>query len=476
MDYITAKEAADKWGISQRRVQVLCTQGKIQGAKRLGWAWAIPCDVEKPKDARTNDEKKRTIWGDSIMNNMLTNENIKKLMLQTAEELERWSPKNNIDIDYDNDAYQVVDLFCGSGGMSIGFAAAGVLYKKFRLIGGFDINPNACKSYEKNFGIPCIQGDVRNLAENDQEYEKFLDKIGYDRKKPTLLIGCAPCQGFSPHRKKNWDEVDERNDLVIAFAKIVKKMKPDCIVMENVPELLSKKYWNYFSTMKKMIEDEGYIVKQSIYNAAAFGVPQERFRSIIIGMKKRFSLPQYLFDKDQYRTVRDAIGELPSISPGEVLDSDEYHKCANHKQSTIDVIKQVPINGGNRPVGIGPKSGYADVYGRLKWDVPSITITGSARNPASGRFVHPEQNRGLTIREAACLQSFPKGFIFEGNFESVFMQIGEAVPPLLSGGIATSILVNLYDETDCSDEDELLITQPVSNSYSSVIAGIKVRR
>lgn len=482
MDYITAKEAAGKWGISQRRVQVLCTQGKIQGAKKLGWAWAIPSKVEKPKDARTTDEKKRSIWGENMLNNTLTNENKKRLMLQTAAELEKWIPKINRNIDYDNDAYQVVDLFCGSGGMSLGFAVAGTLYKKFKLIGGFDINPDACKSYEENFGIPCMQGDVRNLAEDNNEYDKFLNAIGYDSEKPALLIGCAPCQGFSSHRKKHWDEIDERNDLVIAFAKVVKKMKPDCVVMENVPELLSKKYWDYFATMKKMIEDEGYIVKQAIYNAAAFGVPQERFRSVVIGMKKNFVLPQLLFDKEQYRTVRDAIGSLPAVSPGEVLDLDNYHKCANHKESTIDVIKQVPKNGGNRPIGVGPKcldkvKGFSDVYGRLKWDAPSITITGSARNPASGRFVHPEQDRGLTIREAACLQSFPKGFLFEGKFDSIFMQIGEAVPPLLSSAIATSILVDLYDhEKESYDEEELLITQPVSSSYSSVIAGLKIRR
>jgi DNA (cytosine-5)-methyltransferase 1 len=152
------------------------------------------------------------------------------------------------------------------------------------------------------------------------------------------------------------------------------------------------------------------------------------------------------------------------------------HKSAAHRQSTIDVIKAVPLDGGSRPHGIGPKclqdfKGFADVYGRLSWSKPAITITHYARNPASGRFVHPEQHRGLTKRESARLQSFPDGYVFKGGFDDIFRQIGEAVPPLLSVSIAAATLANLRGEQ--SNAEENLIHEPVNNSFAGVISGIK---
>lgn len=141
-------------------------------------------------------------------------------------------------------------------------------------------------------------------------------------------------------------------------------------------------------------------------------------------MKHDFLLPVGFLSPGEYKTVRDAISNLPVVAAGVAPPNDPMHKSASHKQSTIDVIKQVPHNGGNRPIGVGPKcldkiKGFSDVYGRLYWDKPSITITHYARNPASGRYTHPEQNRGLTAREAALLQSFPFGFEFTGKFDDI---------------------------------------------------------
>ena len=311
-----------------------------------------------------------------------------------------------------------------------------------------------------------------------------MQSIGFDKSKPTILIGCAPCQGFSSHRKKHWNEDDDiRNSLVMAFAKIVKKINPDVIIMENVPEFLSQKYWHYFSAAKRNYKQQGYIVKECIYNAASFGVPQDRFRTIVIGMKKNFLLPKGHLLPNEYRTVRDAISMLPAVPAGIAAKDDPMHKSALHKQSTLDVIKQVPHNGGNRPIGVGPKcldkiKGFSDVYGRLFWDKPSITITHYARNPASGRYTHPEQDRGLTAREAALLQSFPYGFKFTGKSDDVYRQIGEAVPPMLSTAIAAHVLIELISREPTQEEIETSpqsIEKPVSSSYSSVIAGIKTR-
>lgn len=387
--------------------------------------------------------------------------------------------------EYEKNPIQLLDFFCGAGGTSLGFAAINRVFPCFKFLGGCDINKISAETYSRNYDTPLVNEDIRKIAFEEGKLEELLGKLGYNPQLPLVLIGCAPCQGFTSHRKKHWSEgEDERNDLVLSFAEIVKRLNPDAILMENVPEFLSEKYWKYFFGAKTSYEEQGYIVKQQIYNAASFGVPQERFRSIVIAMKKDFILPCGHLSQAEYKTVRDAIGNLPVVRAGVQDPDDRLHKSASHKQSTIDVIRQVPHDGGNRPAGVGPKcldktKGFSDTYGRLFWDRPSITITHYARNPASGRYIHPEQDRGLTAREAACLQSFPKGFEFTGKFDDIYRQIGEAVPPLLAVGVASNILIELISSMPNPAELEQAlesVCEPVSNSYSSVIAGIKNSR
>ena len=385
---------------------------------------------------------------------------------------------------YVSNPIQVIDFFCGAGGTSLGFAALNSIIPAFKMLGGCDINKVSATTYSHNYGTPIVNEDITRLAYEEGALESFLEYIGYDKTKPTILIGCAPCQGFSSHRKKHWNEEDDiRNSLIMAFAEIVKRMKPDVIVMENVPEFLSKKYWKYFSAAKACYEQCDYIIRNNIYNAASFGVPQERFRSIIIGMKKDFLLPEGHLKPFEYRTVRDAISYLSPVLAGVACPEDPMHRSASHKESTLEVIRQVPHDGGNRPNGVGPAcldktKGFSDVYGRLFWDKPSITITHYARNPASGRYTHPEQDRGLTAREAALLQSFPVGFEFTGKSDDVYRQIGEAVPPMLSSAIAVKILIEYLSNEPTRNQLESSIesiNNPVSSSYSSVIAGIKTK-
>ncbi|MCH5280547.1 MAG: DNA cytosine methyltransferase [Lachnospiraceae bacterium] len=382
------------------------------------------------------------------------------------------------------DGIQVIDLFCGAGGTSLGFVAMNDIFPVFNILGGCDINAVSAETYSHNYSTPLLNEDIVKLAYEDGKLDEFLEKIGYNKELPCILIGCAPCQGFSSHRKKHWNEEDDaRNSLIIAFSKIVEHILPDVIIMENVPEFLSERYWSYFSSARGNFEKAGYIVKQNIYNAATFGVPQERFRSVIIGMKKDFLLPEEVLQKENFRTVRDAIGALPKVDAGVAAPNDPMHKSAAHKASTINVIKSVPHNGGSRPEGVGPAcldriKGFSDVYGRLYWDRPSITITHYARNPASGRYSHPEQDRGLTAREAALLQSFPNGFEFMGKSDDIYRQIGEAVPPFLSAAIATNVLIELISKEPAEEEriaSPISIEKPVSSSYSSVIAGIKIK-
>ncbi len=421
---------------------------------------------------------KNALYNNSISNNFRSH--TQELILAAQRSLCEFSPVNSL--SYKNNPIQLIDFFSGAGGTSLGFAALNSVIPAFKMLGGCDINEVSATTYSHNFGTPLIHEDITNLAFGDGELDAFLQRIEYNSNMPTIMIGCAPCQGFSSHRKKHWNEEDDvRNSLIMAFAEIVKKVQPDVIIMENVPEFLSTRYWKYFSAAKRCYEENGYIVKETIYNAAAFGVPQERFRSIVIGMKKEFLLPKGFLQPSEYKTVRDAIAHLPAVEAGVASPNDMMHKSAAHKQSTIDVIKQVPHDGGNRPVGVGPEcldktKGFSDVYGRLYWDKPSITITHYARNPASGRYTHPEQDRGLTAREVAILQSFPNGFDFCGKSDDIFRQIGEAVPPMLSSAIAASVLVELLSvlPTESELEDSpTSINEPVSSSYSSVIAGIK---
>lgn len=375
---------------------------------------------------------------------------------------------------------QVIDMFCGCGGMSLGFAAVAKATGAFRLIGGVDVNEVSLRTYGHNYGVPARKVDVRELANSDESLNSFLESLpDYDQELPTVLIGCAPCQGFTAHRKKNWDQPDTRNGLVEAFADVAVSMQPDCVIMENVPELLSGRYWKHFEYLRDQLTGAGYTVKQAIHSAAEHGAPQDRFRALIIAMKVDFSMPEARLKPSEFRTVRNAISDLPPVRAGEQASGDPMQKSATHRQSTIDVIKAIPKNGGSRPNGIGPKclqdfKGFADVYGRLAWDRPAITITHYARNPASGRFVHPEQNRGLTMREAARLQSFPDGFEFTGGFDDVFRQIGEAVPPMLSLSVAASTLAALKGEMRSGVEE--LVMEPVNDSFAGVIAGIKGSR
>lgn len=404
------------------------------------------------------------------------------LVRETQKSLEGFSPLSNK--EYCDNQIQVLDFFSGAGGTSLGFAALNGVIPVFKMLGGCDIDKISASTYAHNYGTPEICEDIIKLANDDSALDSLLASIGYEPEKPTVLIGCAPCQGFSSHRKRHWNEEDDvRNSLVMAFARIVRRLNPDVILMENVPEFLSERYWRYFSAAKKSYEEQGYIVKEQIYNAAAFGVPQDRFRTIVIGMKKSFLLPDGYLRPGEYKTVRDAIAHLPAVSAGIADPNDPMHKSASHKASTIDVIRQVPHDGGSRPEGVGPKcldriKGFSDVYGRLYWDRPSITITHYARNPASGRYTHPEQDRGLTAREAALLQSFPKGFEFTGKADDIYRQIGEAVPPMLSSAIASHVLVELLSTEPTEEEltsSPQSIEAPVSSSYSSVIAGIKNR-
>ncbi len=350
--------------------------------------------------------------------------------------------------------YDVIDFFSGCGGMSYGFYKLGEKKKVYRHIAAFDIDKHANDTFYSNFGSHPIDYDLGNIS------NKILDKIIEERRagrqNPLILIGCAPCQGFSAHRKKDRQKKeDTRNSLVGAFGRIVAHLKPEFVIMENVPDLLSKKHISHFDEFKEILEEENYVINTEVVNMAHYGVPQKRFRTVVLASKKfKPSIPPNIIaESKDFRTVRDAIGHLDIIESGEISETDSMHQTSKHKKNTIEILAKVPKDGGFRPKGVGPKcldnvNGFSDVYGRLFWDKPSVTITARCRTPSCGRFTHPELNRGLSVREAALLQGFPENFIFEGPFDDKFKQIGNAVPPIFSLSLAVHVLALIAENNN----------------------------
>jgi DNA (cytosine-5)-methyltransferase 1 len=375
----------------------------------------------------------------------------------------------------------VIDMFCGCGGMSAGFRAVNGAVPAYRLAAAVDVEPVANRTYEANLGLAPAQVDVAALARRP----KMLEAVLASRRPgaPLVLIGCAPCQGFSSHRNKAGDK-DPRNSLFVDFARIASSLRPDAVVMENVPELLTEQYWPLVAAAREVLESSGYYVHLMVHNVAEFGVPQERFRALMLAMRKPFAVPRGFLERGNFRTVREAIRALPPVSAGERDPSDEQHFSAGHKASTLATIRAVPKDGGSRPENVGPeclrraaektgRAAYEDVYGRLFWDRPAITITAYARNPASGRFVHPAQDRGLTIREAALLQAFPSTYSFEGSLDDRFRQIGNAVPAGFASYLAAHVLGELLAPSVAEADFDRGITQAVGPSFSRLIPALK---
>lgn len=381
--------------------------------------------------------------------------------------------------------FGVVDFFSGCGGASTGFSLASVRGADIEIVAGIDIDANACATFERMHNRPAHCLDIRGLLDKPSQLTALVETWDLKRFDRVLLIGCAPCQGFAAHRKAI-DDDDPRRHLFTVFTEIARRINPDAIFMENVPDLFSKKHWPYYSSGREILEKAGYTVRSRIYNFAGFGLPQERFRAVMLAMKTPFQMPDPPIDPGGFSTVRDAIGNLPPLEAGQMSDADPMHRTSNHRRSTVKILRRVPADGGNRPVGVGPEcldrarekhGGYTDVYGRLSWNRPSVTVTARCRTPSCGRFAHPEQHRGLSVREAALLQGFPSDFMFEGNFDDKFKQIGNAVPPLVAAKFAEHLVRLVMGRRPAlptsSDKD---VVAPVGPGFAVTINGIKRRR
>jgi DNA (cytosine-5)-methyltransferase 1 len=341
----------------------------------------------------------------------------------------------------------VVDLFCGIGGLSYGMKSKGFLIK-----GGFDIDATCKYAYEYNNQAPFFFRDIKDMTGKDVS-------ALYTKKSLKILAGCAPCQPFSSYAFKNKDKDANKYDLLYEFGRLVKEVKPDIVTMENVPSIKSFKLKNVLGDFVKLLEQEGYSVSVNVVYCPQYGIPQTRRRLVLLA--SQFGpiklIDPLLKDAKDYRTVKDTIGELPPIGAGEICQTDPFHRASALSPKNLLRIRATSEGGSwkewpdelklechKRQSG----KSFGSVYGRMSWNMPSPTITTQCTGLGNGRFGHPSQDRAITPREAALLQTFPLSYKFFEDESAISIikasrYVGNAVPPVLGEVVAESILQHL---------------------------------
>ena len=318
-----------------------------------------------------------------------------------------------------------IDLFSGCGGLTQGLRRAG-----FKVVGAIELDSLAAETYRLNHRrVRIWPQDIMEVPAEDVMLELGLQPGDLD-----LLAGCPPCEGFSSMRTLNGSKrvVDKRNDLIFEFLRFVRALQPKAIMLENVPALRhNERFLNFCAELA----DLGYDANNfDVLDASNYGVGQRRRRLILLaGKNGRIDFAPRQIPKV---TVQDVIGKMPVAG----TSGDALHDVPeNHIPRIADLIRNIPADGGSRSdLGVARQlrchrnfNGFKDVYGRMAWGKPSPTITGGCVNPSKGRFLHPTENRTITLREAALLQGFPLGYKFSlrrGKFLTAEM-IGNALPP-----------------------------------------------
>lgn len=340
-----------------------------------------------------------------------------------------------------------VDLFCGVGGLTHGLQKSGI-----NIRAGIDFDTTCKFAYEANNNAEFISADISKVKGDD--IEKF-----WNEDEVKVLVGCAPCQPFSTHSNKVKDkENGNKWNLLNEFVRLVEETQPDIISMENVPNLSNKEIFvNFVSKLKEY----NYNVKYKNVYCPDYGVPQKRRRLVLLASRLgEIEIIPPTHQKDNYKTVRDAIGNLEPVESGEKSKNDNLHFTTKLTDINLKRIKSSVPNGTwedwdkNLWLNCHKKETgktYKSVYGRMSWDEPAPTITTQFYNYGTGRFGHPEQNRALTIREASILQSFPSNYKFVEKGKNVLLtkigtHIGNAVPVNLGFAIGKSIIKHLKEK------------------------------
>lgn len=339
-----------------------------------------------------------------------------------------------------------IDFFCGAGGLTRGLMAA-----RIDVLGGVDNDIRLKSTYENN-NRPSkfICEDIKKI-----NIASLLKNLRADTKRPLLYAACTPCQPFSTLNRSK--KPDERESLLLQFGELVLSHPPDYVLVENVPGINGKtnsRSQDIMNAFQEQLKKAGFKnISSQLINAADYGVPQERKRFILIASrKKEIKFPKKT-TQDGPPTVRDAIARFPAPGKGNQTKA----KLPNHAYRALQphhlqIVQAVPRNGGSRrdvtdtslllKCHRGKPNYHRDVFGRMCWDRPAPTLTARCTDVYCGRFTHPTANRGITLREAAAIQTFPDDYEFFGSFHHCAMQIGNAVPVELARKLGQSIVTS----------------------------------
>ena len=358
-----------------------------------------------------------------------------------------------------------IDLFSGAGGMSFGFHA----HPAFQVIAAFDGEfgkPSSGKgklgcneTYRLNLSVSPSAVDLAHIDDNDIELIRAQLLMGRDL---DVLAACPPCTGFSRANPTNHLTDDHRNNLVVRTEKWVRILQPKVLVMENARELLRGNFSHHFRRLKKALEEMGYHVHASVHMLNKFGLPQRRERALVVAARHPM-IAKSLEDlweghqvSEEATTVHRCIAHLPKIKAGERHGSDKFHVSPNMNKESLARLRAIPQNGGSwidlrlrkngeelmtpamrRYIEAEDFGSHPDVYGRMAWQRPAVTIKRECAHIGNGRYAHPEQDRLCSIREMAMLQGFPETYLFGGSaMSNMYRHIGDAVPPLISYQLA----------------------------------------
>lgn len=371
---------------------------------------------------------------------------------------------------------KALDLFAGAGGFSYGMEKAGI-----DVVAAIEIDTKIAATYTENHPQTfMINSDVRKIAANhsDSGFENnIIVSDLFANNSVDIIFGGPPCQGFSMagrriRKEKSFFE-DERNLLFLEFHRMVKNLKPKVFIIENVPGILNYDNGRVRQEIYDKFESLGYNISSRILSADKFGVPQKRKRAIFIGNRVGINsdtlFPKETCDETNTVTVWDAIGDLPSLNSGEGTEITHYnqpvktpyqvkmrntvddyffnHVASTHSEKTLKIMSLIKPGQTLRdlPKEYQTKSVHSGAYGRMRKDEPSYTLTTRINTPSVGRITHPIDNRTITPREAARIQSFPDSYHFLGDITTVGMQIGNSVPPLLAQAIGESIIKQVFE-------------------------------
>ncbi|MDP8240843.1 MAG: DNA cytosine methyltransferase [Candidatus Hatepunaea meridiana] len=340
---------------------------------------------------------------------------------------------------------KAIDFFCGAGGVSCGFRQAGI-----DVLGGIDIDKNCKTTYESNNDAKFLNIDIATCKKEILHAEFDITRNQDD----LIFIGCSPCQYYSNIKTSKAKSAETRL-LLEDFQEFIEYFQPGYVLVENVPGF-EKKPESPINKFKNCLEKLNYTYDESIINAKHYGVPQNRRRYVLLASRVNETIKLPDPDKSPTKTVRNAIGDYKTFQPILAGDKDEstfLHSSASLSELNLRRINSTPKNGGDRRAWKDDPElqlecyknheGHYDVYGRMSWGKPSPALTTKFRYTSNGRYGHPEQDRAISIREGATLQSFPLDYNFYALSQTAIAKmIGNAVPPELAKRIGKTIIEN----------------------------------